>query len=146
MAIRVKDLSSSAQRWSSRAQGAAGDYATEAGAAGERWQTNTGAAAPVYFQAVSSAGIQDRYRRGVQRAGAAKYTRKIADVGQTRYSQGVGAATDDWRTGFEPYASTIAGLTLPGRRPRGDPGNIERVRVVATALNARRLALLGGTS
>lgn len=146
MVVRVKDLGSSAQRWSSRATGAAGDYATEAAAAGDRWQTNTGAAAATYFQAVSSAGVQDRFRRGVQRAGAAKYTRKIADVGQSRYSTGVQAATDDWRSGFEPFAQTISGLTLPPRRPRGDPGNIERVRVVSQALNARRLANLGSTN
>lgn len=146
MAVRVKDLSSSAQRWSSRASGAAGDYATEAAAAGDRWQTNTSGAAGVYQQAVSAAGIQDRYRRGVQRAGSAKYTRKITEVGQSRYSTGVQAAVDDWRTGFEPFANTIAGLTLPQRRPRGDPGNIERVRAVASALNARRLAALGSTT
>lgn len=146
MAIRVKDLAGSASRWASRAGGAAGEYSTEAQAAGERWASNTGASAQTYFQAVSSAGIQDRFRRGVQRAGASKYTRKIADVGQSRYSTGVQAAIDDWRAGFEPFASTIAGLTLPPRRPRGDPGNIERVRVIASALNARRLAALGSTT
>ena len=145
MAVRVKDLTGSAARWSSRAAGAASDYATEAQAAGDRWQTNTSAAAATYFQAVSAGGIQQRFSRGVQRAGASKYTAKIASVGQTRYSQGVGAGADDWRAGFEPFASTIAGLTLPQRRPRGDPGNIERVRVIATALNARRLANLGST-
>ncbi len=145
-AVRVKDLAGSAQRWTTRASGAASEYATEAQAAGDRWQTNTGASASVYFQAVSMSGIQDRFRRGVQKAGAAKYTRKIADVGQSRYSQGVQAATDDWRSGFEPFANTIAALTLPQRRPRGDPGNIERVRVVAQALNARRMAALGTTT
>lgn len=145
MAIRVKDLAGSAQRWSQRATGAASEYASEAAAAGDRWQTNTAGAASVYQQAVSAAGIIDRFRRGVQKAGAAKYTRKIADVGQARYSQGVQAATDDWRSGFEPFAATIAALTLPQRRPRGDPGNIERVRVVATALNTRRLANLGSS-
>ncbi len=145
MAIRVKELAGSAQRWSSRASAAASDYATEAQAAGERWQSNTTSAASTYQQAVSSAGIVDRFRRGVQRAGSAKYTRKIADVGQARYSTGVAAAVDDWRQGFEPFATTIAALTLPARRPRGDPGNIERVRAVASALNARRLASLGSS-
>lgn len=146
MAVRVKDLAGSAQRWTTRAAAAAADYGTEAAAAGERWQSNTASAAATYFQAVSSAGIQDRFRRGVQRAGAAKYTRKITDVGQSRYSTGVQAATDDWRSGFEPFANTISALTLPPRRPRGDPGNIERVRVIAQALNARRLAALGSTT
>ncbi len=145
MAIRVKDLAGSAQRWTSRASGAATEYASEAAAAGERWASNTAGASQTYFQAVSASGIQDRFRRGVQRAGAAKYTRKIADVGQSRYTTGVQAATEDWRAGFEPFATTIAALTLPPRRPRGDPGNIERVRVVAQALNARRLAALGAT-
>lgn len=143
MVVRVKDLAGSAARWTSRASAAAGDYSTEAQAAGDRWQSNTSAAAATYQQAVSAAGIVDRFRRGVARAGASKFVRKIADVGQSRYSTGVQAGTEDWRAGFEPFANTIAGLTLPQRRPRGDPGNLDRVRVIATALNARRLANLG---
>jgi hypothetical protein len=37
--------------------------------------------------------------------------------------------------------STIASLTLPARAPRGSSTNLDRVRVIADALNKKRLAL-----
>jgi len=146
VAIRVKDLSQSANKWAANAGNAAAEFAQNAQAAAETWAANTAAAANNYHQAVSASAVKDRFRRGVQRAGAAKFSRKIAAVAQSRYSTGVSEGLDDWRTGFEPYASTLAGLTLPARRPRGDVANLQRVAAVASALNARRLALLGSGS
>ena len=143
MAIRVKDLSQSATKWSRNAAGAASEYADNAEGSAEAWAQNTAAAAAVYFQAVSQGGIQQRFLKGVQRVGSSKYARRVRDLGAGRYSSGVQSAEGDWQEGFSPYAQTIAGLTLPGRRPRGDPGNLNRVAAVANALHARRIALLG---
>lgn len=146
MAIRVKDLSISAQKWSRNATGASTEYAANAEAAAETWASNTVAAAPIYHQAITAGGILERFRRGVQRVGSSKYARRVRELGAGRYTAGVQAAEGDWQTGFEPFAQTIAGLTLPGRRPRGDPGNLNRVQVVAQALHARRIAQLGASS
>lgn len=146
MAIRVKDLNTSAAKWARNAAGASAEYAENAEAAASAWEQNTANAAPIYRQAVSAAGIEDRFRRGVTRAGAEKYARRVRDLGGSRYSSGVANAENDWNTGFAPYAQTIAGLTLPGRRPRGDPGNLLRVQAVANALHAKRISLLGGSS
>ena len=146
MAVRVKDLGASAQKWGRNAGGASTEYATNAQAAASDWQSQTAAAAPTYMAAVSGPGVMERFRRGVQAAGAEKYARKIAAVGGARYSQGVTAAEGDWQSGFAPFAQTIAGLTLPQRRPRGDPGNLQRVAAVATALHNKRIASLGGSS
>lgn len=143
MALQVKDLSTSAQKWSTNAGNSSGEYATNAIAAGDRWAAATVAAAQTYQQAVTSGNIGERFRRGVQKSGASKYTSRITEHGASRYSQGVAAAQADWTSGFSPYAQTIAGLTLTPRRPRGDPGNYQRVQQVGQALNARRLALLG---
>ncbi len=146
MALRVKPLDQSAEKWSRNASQAAAEYASNAEAAGNSWVTATAAASQTFGQAVSAAGVPERFRRGVQRAGAEKYSRKIRDVGASRYGPGVQAAQGDWQSGFEPFAATLASLTLPQRRPRGDPGNLARVQAVMTALNTRRLALLGGSS
>jgi hypothetical protein len=145
-ALRVKDVGRSAEKWSRNASAAGADYASGAAAAGPQWAANTVAAAQTFGQAVAAAGIVERFRRGVQRAGAEKYARKIVDVGASRYGSGVQAAQGDWQAGFEPYAATLASLTLPQRRPRGDPGNLARVQAVMSALNTKRLALLGGGS
>ena len=143
MAIRVKDLASSANKWNNNASSASAEYAANAVAAGAEWATNTAQAATTYGQAVTSGNIVERFRRGVQKAGAEKYTRKIASLGAGRYSTGVADAQDDWEAGFQPYHQVISGLSLPARRPRGDAGNIDRVRAVTTALHARRIANLG---
>ena len=143
-AIRVKDGAASAEKWAGNASRAAESFAAGAEAGAEDWARNTAAAADNFIQAVTGAGIKERFRRGVQRAGAAKFARKIAAVARDRFAPGVTAAQGDYQQGVEPYLQTIAGLTLSSRKPRGDPANYRRVEEVGKALNAKRLAMLGG--
>ena len=144
MAIKVKDVSASATKYVQNAQAASGEYAAAAAGAGADWETNTRAAASNFRQAVTAAGIEQRFARGVAAAGAEKYTRKINAVGAARYSSGVAEGGQDWATGFTPYAQTLAGISLPARQPRGSKANVQRVQAVMDALSAKRLALLGG--
>jgi len=144
MAIKVKDIAASTTKWSENASRSAGEFAVNAEASAELWAGNTARAADTFHQAITSPNMKERFRRGVARAGAAKFARKIRDVGRDRFGPGVAAATDDYKVGSEPYFSTIAALTLSARKPRGDPANYNRVMEVGKALNAKRLALLGG--
>lgn len=143
MAIKVKDVASSTAKWSDNAGRAAAEFATNAEAAASEWQSKTVAAAGNFHQAITAAGIKERFAKGVARAGAAKFARKIRDVGRDRFAPGIAAATVDYTQGVEPFFSTIAALTLSSRKPRGDPANYRRVEEVGKALNAKRLALLG---
>lgn len=145
-AIKVKPIDASTTKWEERARAASGEFAANAEAAASEWATNTAKAADTYGQAISAPGIKTRFQRGVVRAGAAKFARKIRDVGMDRFAPGVAAATADFKAGAEPYFSTIAALTLTARKPRGDPANYSRVEQVGKALNAKRLALLGAAS
>jgi len=146
MGLKVKSTEASAEKWRDNAGRSAESYAAGAEAGAEDWARNTAAAADTYHQAVSAAGIKDRFRKGVQKSGAAKYARKIRDVATARYAPGVQAAEADYKAGAEPYLQTIAGLTLSPRKPRGDPSNYRRVEEVGKALNAKRLAMLGTSS
>ena len=139
----LHEVISSTVKWEERARTASGEYAVNAEAAASEWATNTAKAADTYGQAISAANIKERFRRGVMRAGAAKFARKIRDVGADRFAGGVDAATTDYNAGAAPYFSTIAALTLSPRKPRGDPANYNRVQEIGKALNAKRLALLG---
>lgn len=143
MAIKVKEAGASATKWAENAGRAAAEYADGAIAGAEDWARATAAAADTFKQAVTAPGIEKRFARGVARAGAAKFARKISDVGRDRFGPGVAAAKSDYSMGVEPYLSTIAALTLAPRKPRGDPANYHRVEQVGKALNAKRLALLG---
>lgn len=143
MAIKVKPIEASTTKWSDNAGRAAEAFAVEAEASADMWARNTGLATDTYGQAISAPGIKERFRRGVARAGAAKFARKIRDVARDRFSPGIAAATIDYKGGVEPYFATLAALTLTARKPRGDPANYRRVEEVGKALNAKRLALLG---
>lgn len=143
-AIKVKDISASATKWNENASRSSDAYRTGAEASAEEWARKTAAAADTYGMAITTGNIKMRFQRGVQKAGSAKYARKIRDVAGDRYAPGVAAAQTDYQSGAEPYFTTLAGLTLSQRKPRGDPGNYTRVQEVGKALNAKRLALLGG--
>ena len=142
-ALKVKDISASTTKWSENASRAAEEFATNAEASADAWARNTQAAADTFHQAITAAGIKTRFQRGVAKAGAAKFARKIRDVARDRFGPGVTMATIDYSAGAEPYFTTLAGLTLSARKPRGDPANYNRVQEVGKALNAKRLALLG---
>ncbi len=145
MALKVKPIDGSTTKWVERARGAATEYGINAVAAATQWATETAKAADTYGMAISAPGIKTRFARGVARAGAAKYARKIVAVGADRFAPGVAAATTDYKAGAEPYFATLSALTLTARKPRGDPANYNRVEQVGKALNAKRLALLGAT-
>lgn len=135
----TKSATASAQKWATRAGSASGDYAEGAAGAGQKWQSNAVGAAANFKQAVTAGNIEQRFSAGVTKAGAAKYTRKVQAVGASRYSGGVADGRQDYETAIAPVLATIAGVTLPARKPRGDPANIARVTAITQALSARRL-------
>jgi len=143
MPIKVKTPEVSAKKWEDRARVAADDYAAEAAASGELWQANTLNAKGNYKAGVSASGIEDRFAGGVRRAGGAKFTRKITEVGKDRYPGGITSGRPDYLERVGPFLSTLAALALPSRKPRGDPGNLARVDAANKALHAKRLALMG---
>jgi len=146
LAIKVKAIDLSTTKWQENASRAAEAFAAGAEAGADDWARNTGAAADNFHAAITQPGIKERFRRGVARAGAAKFSRKIRDVAKDRFGPGVTAAVEDYKAGAEPYFATIAGLTLSARKPKGDPANYKRVEEIGKALNAKRLALLGASS
>ena len=146
MAIKIKTIAESTEKWQTRAMGAADVYTAGAEAAADLWEKNTVGAQENYRLGITAAGVPNRFGRGVKRAGAAKFARKIREVARDRFAPGIGAATEDYKSRVEPFFSTIAALTLSARKPRGDPSNYRRVEEVGKALNAKRLAQLAGGS
>ena len=140
MAIDVKSLAETQRKWGEVTPARSQEYGVNAAAAGSRWEQATLGAAANYGAAVRAGNIEARQSAGVRRAGAAKYSRKIRDVGAGRFGSGVAAAVTDFGAAVSPYLQAIAGVDLPPRRPRGDPGNYQRVNAVGTTLLQRRLA------
>jgi len=146
MALKVKTIEASAQKWEGRATIAADVFAAEAEAAADLWAKNAAAAKDNYRVAITAPGIAERFVGGIKRAGAAKFARKIRDVAKDRYAPGISAAVVDYKERVEPFFATLAALVLDPRKPRGDPANYKRVEQVGKALHAKKLALLGVTA
>ena len=144
--ISVKSAADIATKWAEVTPGKAGYYEAEATVAGAKWEEGAVNAGGTYKAGISVAGIEKRFVGGVKRAGAAKFNRKVKDVGVSRYSPGVTAAKADMEAGIADYVGVLEGLEIPDRGPRGSPQNYAIVEKVGSALHKKRLAVLAATS
>lgn len=138
-AIRVKDAGSIAGKWKRNASAAQNDYAEGVKAAGADWEQGARDGNENYKQAVVQAASEDRFARGVAKAGAAKYVSRASTLGPQRFQTGVGAAEAGFSSAIQPVLQTIASVALPPRRPKGDPGNMARSEAVAMALRRMKV-------
>lgn len=140
-AIKVKTVAEVQAKWLDVTPGRASYYEKEAGVAGADWEREAAAASGAFKAGVSAANIEALFKGGIKRAGAAKYERKVKEVGVARFSSGVTAAGPDFGAGVAPFLDEIAKITLPPRQPRGSEANLARVREITVALHKKRLAL-----
>lgn len=143
MATKIASAAEIAAKWREVTPTRQRFYAENTPQAAAEWESNTKAAAATFQAAVTTGDIGRRFAGGVSKAGAAKFARKVTDVGAGRFSAGVQAAVQDMQSGFEPFAQVIASVTPPKKGPRGDSSNLLRVAAYSEPLNKKRLALLG---
>ncbi|MHC4507803.1 MAG: hypothetical protein ACYTAO_02450 [Planctomycetota bacterium] len=134
----IKDVSRIAQKWARVAPQRTQDYSDGISAPRRDWAASASAAQDTHTAAMQKAATQKAFSRGVRAAGTAKWQSRALAKGPNRYAEGVAIAEPDYRAGFSPFAETIARTTLPPRFPKGDPRNLERVKVIAQALHAKK--------
>ena len=134
-----------AKKWGDVTPARATYYETETPKADTLWETNTKAAKGTYKAAVADPKIADRFEGGIK-GKAAKFKRKVIDVGIARFGPGVTAAITDMETGFSPYQAVLAAIEVPDRGPRGADANYEIVKKIGKPLHEKRLAILGAAS
>ena len=139
----VKSLARTADKWTRGTSGAAAEYREGVENPSKDWETETLAAEARYEVALAASIADKRFGKGVDQAGTAKWQRNAATLGPDRFASGVRHAQDNYAKGFAPYRDVIERTVLPPRGPKGDPANIERVRVLAQALHDERLSRLG---
>lgn len=137
---KVMDAAKAAEKFATVAAQRSQDYVEGVQNPRNDWATATKAAEQAFKDGVSQAIAQGRFGKGVQRAGSAKQIKGAVDKGANRFASGVVAGKDNYAQGVAPYLSTIASTTLPPRYARRDPRNLERVRVITTALGAKKIA------
>lgn len=137
----VRSLDFIASKWSNRAATAGDVY--EAGVRNPKadWQRQAAASQGSWEAGVAEAARQKSFTKGVNSAGSQKWQAKTVAKGVSRYGPGVQEAGPDFQQGFEKYRQVIESTNLPPRFAKGDPRNIERVKVMSAAL---RKAKMGG--
>lgn len=130
----VASSTQAASKWSRVTPQRTEDYAAGVKAPKTSWQAATTAAAGAQAAGVQEAIKNKSFEKGVAKAGDAKWSAKASSVGADRFGQGVQAAQGEYEQGVAPYLQVIQSTSLPPRYSKGDPRNIERVRVMAKAL------------
>lgn len=138
---KVATTDAIASKWSNVTAQRTTDYLAGVSAPKKDWATGAAASAANYKAAVSAANIDKKFSGGVTRAGTQKWQSKAKTLGADRFGPGVQAAKADYQAGVDPYLAVIAGTELTDRKPRGDPGNYQRVQQIGSALFAKRVAM-----
>ena len=141
----VKSLDRISEKWARVVSISQPDY--EAGIRNPKtdWAQATASAAQNYNQGVQKAVQEKRFEKGVKKAGTEKWQARSLEVGPGRWLEGVQVSRDQYERGFAPFRTVIENVTLPARGPKGDPKNIQRVAVLASALHAEKLKRLASS-
>lgn len=127
MQVRIN----SGAKWARRAGSAGQEYAEGVANPRVSWAQATTAAAAAQAAGVQQAITEKRFEKGVARAGDETWKKGAMTKGPGRFAEGVAGAEAAYAAGVAPYTAAIESLKLPPRGPKGDPRNLERVKVVA---------------
>lgn len=105
------------------------------------WADATADAEENYNKGVQAAIVAKRFGKGVRKAGTSKWQEGAVNKGTNRWPEGIRLSGNAYQEGFGPFREVILNTTLPPRGPKGDPKNIDRVRIMAKALHEKRLQL-----
>jgi len=134
--MEIKSIAAITEKWERVTPLRSQDYTEGVRTTRKDWEALTIAAAENYAQGVTAAIADQRFQRGVAKAGTEKWKKNTIEKGGTRWGQGVRMGGMEYARGFAPYRDALEALVLPPRGPRGDPRNIERVRLIAETLHA----------
>jgi len=140
----IKSLDKIRAKWKRVSAGAQAEY--EAGVADPRrdWASATAGAEDAYKKGIAQAIAAGRFGKGVKKAGTSKWQLMALEKGPHRWAEGIGLAEDAYADAFAPYHTALGAITYPAKGPKGDPGNIARVAIVAKTLHDLKLRIKGG--
>ena len=99
------------------------------------WEKNTLDAEERYEKGITAAIGRKAFGKGVKSTGTAGQQQATIEKGLVRWPEGVRLAEPKMAAGMEKVVKTLESTTLPPKYPKGDPRNLERVRVTNVALH-----------
>jgi hypothetical protein len=136
MALDVKSIAVTAQRWTAGGQGAVQSYKDGINRSGSKWQTAVDAAQPAWQAGVAAAAGANSFMHGVS-GKAAVYVQKSVDIGSGRYPGGITGGLAKFTTNMGKVLAIIASETLPARGAVGT--NSARSTQLANDLHQAKL-------
>jgi len=137
---KVKPIGTIGEKWSRVTPARAGEYRSGVEHPVRDWAEEAVAAEDRYVRGVTEAANAGRFGKGVSEAGTVKWQHGAIKKGPSRFAEGVAIARPDYEKGFSPFRDEIERTDLPPKGPKGDPGNIQRVAVIAAALHAKKIS------
>jgi hypothetical protein len=137
--VKTKGLDRTVKKWQDKVAGATGDYTAGIENPKADWGTETLKAEPRYKEGVTRAAAEGRFGKGVNKAGTEKWKKNALSKGPGRWSDGVSKAEPEYREGMSEVISTIEGITLPPKGPKGDARNYDRVKAIGDALHRKAI-------
>jgi hypothetical protein len=134
----VKSTASVAEKWARVTPQRSEDYKSGVSQPRTPWAAAAKAGEERYKAGVMEAANRGAFGKGVTAAGDQKWQSKALAKGPTRFAEGVALSAPDYQAAVAPYLDTIAATVLPPRFAKGDPRNVERVRVLSQALRKRK--------
>ena len=134
----IKDVSAIAAKWARVTPGRVAEYQSGVQSPRTSWAQATSGADNAWKEGTAQAAAKGSFKRGVMAAGDNKWQTNTLNKGPARFSEGVAMSEPAFAEGFAKYAAVIQNTQLPPRYPRGDKRNLDRVQVLATALNKAR--------
>jgi hypothetical protein len=131
----IMSLDQIVAKWIRVTPGRSEDYRAGVTSPRKDWASAAAASEAAWAGGVSAAAAIRSFSRGVTAVGTPGWQGPTLSKGVTRWPEGVRGAEAKYRSGFSGPHGVIARTTLPPRGPAGDPGNIERTRVIAAALH-----------
>lgn len=136
---KIKSAADIAQKWARVTPQRTQDYQEGVKNPSVDWEQATAKAEDNYKQGVTKAANEGRFAKGVKKAGTQKWQKNTLEKGPNRFAEGVAVSQPEFQAGFDPFREVIAATNLPPRFPKGDPRNIERVKVMAEALRKKKV-------
>lgn len=136
---KIRSMSKIAEKYGRVTPGKAAELEAGLRDPKKNWEEETLAAIDAYNAGVSEAIARGAFGKGVSAAGQSAYLDPALKLGVKRYRDGVTYGVSKYNRKFAPFRDVIEGTTLPPRGAVGDPGNIDRVRVMAAALHDAKI-------
>lgn len=99
------------------------------------WEKETAEAEDRYEAGVKAGIVRKAFGKGVRKCGTARQIAQTLLKGVPIWPERIVLAEDAMADGMEDVVRTLEGVTLPQKYPKGDPRNIERVKVGNIALH-----------